>query len=74
MTDLSESCVVRVHWAPRPQRVTMPMCWYGQEEGRSGLEKAEDTVGAENLSSGAFSRDQMSTLHARVYIALGNKL
>lgn len=52
----------------------MPMCWYGQEEGRSGLEKAEDTVGAENLSSGAFSGDQMSTLHARVYIALGNKL
>lgn len=57
----------------------MPMRWYGGEGvaavvGRSPLEKAEDTAGAEILSSGAFSGDRMSTLHARVYIALGNKL
>lgn len=57
-----------------PWRVTMPAGWSGQEEGCSGLERAGDTVGAENLSSGAFSPDQMSTLHARVYIASGNKL
>ncbi len=42
--------------------------------GGSGLERAGDTVGAENLFSGPFSPDQVSTLHARVYIALGNKL
>lgn len=57
-----------------PWRVTMPVDWSWQEEGYSGLESAGDMVGAENLSSGAFSPDQMSTLHARVYIASGNKL
>lgn len=57
-----------------PWRVTMQVGWSGQEEGCSGLERAGDTVGAQNLSSGAFSPDQMSTLHARVYIASGNKL
>lgn len=42
--------------------------------GGSGLERAGDTVGAENLSGGPFSPDQVSTPHARVYIASGNKL
>lgn len=42
--------------------------------GGSGLERAGDTVGAENLSSGTFSPYQMSSPHARVYIASGNKL
>lgn len=41
---------------------------------KRGLERAGDTLGTENLSSGAFSPDPMSTLHARVYIASGNKL
>lgn len=56
--------------------MTMPVGCSGQEEerGDSGLERAGDTVGAEKLSSGPFSPDQVSTPHARVYIASGNKL
>lgn len=42
--------------------------------GGSGLERARNRMGAENLSSGPFSPDQVSAPHARVYIALGNKL
>lgn len=57
-----------------PVRVTMPMGWSGLEDGASGLERAGDTVGAKKLSSGSFSPDQVSRPHARVYIALGNKL
>ena len=52
----------------------MPVGLSGQEEGARGLERAGDTVGAENLSSGPFIPDQVSTPHARVYIASGNKL
>lgn len=48
--------------------------WWGQEGECSGLERARDMMAAENLFRGAFSPDQMSTLHARVYIASGNKL
>lgn len=42
--------------------------------GGSGLERAGHMMGAENLSSGPFSPDQVSVPHARVYIASGNKL
>lgn len=58
-------------------RVTMPVGWSGAGGGGGGgsaLERAGDTVGAENLSSGPFSADQVSAPHARVYIASGNKL
>ena len=78
--SLSESCAVELHWGPCGG---WPCQWVGlgQEkegeeggEGGSALERAGDTVGAENLSSGPFSADQVSTPHARVYIASGNKL
>lgn len=68
----SESCVVEVCWGPHEGR---PYHLVGLGKNRdSELERAGDVVVAENLSSGPFSPDQMSTPHARVYIASGNKL
>lgn len=73
MIEPDESGVEKVH-SGGPRRITVPAGRWGRGEGRRGLERAGDAMGVEDLSSGTFSRDRVSVLHARVYIAPGNKL
>lgn len=77
--------LARMWWLRRSESCVAEAC-RGPHEGRpcylvalgknrdSGLERAGDLMGAENLRSGSFSPDQVSAPHARVYIASGNKL
>lgn len=73
MIESDERGVVKVH-SGGPRSVTVPAGWLGHKEGHCGLDRAGDTDGVEDLFRGTFSPDRVSALHARVYIAPGNKL